>query len=80
MEEVAINQSDLSWERAPSYHEGTDWKVLRRGSEGEPKADYSSSPHHSRWMPTRTCTLNTTTCWKDSTNLAKSDSRQVPIG
>lgn len=38
MDEVAINESDLPWERAVSYQEGTRWKVLRRSSEEEPKA------------------------------------------
>ena len=38
MNEVSINESDLSWEPAGGYHEGTEWKVLRRGPEGEPKA------------------------------------------
>ena len=38
MGEVAVSQSDLPWEPARSYPAGTDWKVLRRGSEGEPKA------------------------------------------
>ena len=37
MDEIAISQSDLPWERAHSYHEGTEWKVLHRNSEGEPK-------------------------------------------
>jgi anti-sigma factor ChrR (cupin superfamily) len=38
MGEVAVNESDLRWEQASSYHEGTRWKVLRRGPDGEPKA------------------------------------------
>jgi anti-sigma factor ChrR (cupin superfamily) len=38
MDEVSINQSDLPWEPAGGYHEGTQWKVLRRSPEGEPKA------------------------------------------
>ena len=38
MDEVAINESDLPWERAHSYSEGTEWKIFRRGLEGVPKA------------------------------------------
>lgn len=38
MDEVSIRESDLPWEPAGTYHEGTRWKVLRRGPKGEPKA------------------------------------------
>ena len=38
MDEVTINEADLPWEPAESYREGTQWKVMRRSPEGEPKA------------------------------------------
>ena len=38
MDEVSINELDLPWESTGSYQEGTQWKFLRRDSEGKPKA------------------------------------------
>ena len=38
MDEVTVNESELPWEPADGYHEGTQWKILCRSSEGEPKA------------------------------------------
>ena len=38
MDEITINEVNLPWEPAAGYQEGTEWKLLRRGSEGEPKA------------------------------------------
>ena len=36
MEEVSVNGSDLSWEQAEGFSEGTMWKILRRDSENQP--------------------------------------------
>jgi anti-sigma factor ChrR (cupin superfamily) len=38
MGEVTINESELPWEPATSYQEGTLWKILRRDADGGPKA------------------------------------------
>jgi anti-sigma factor ChrR (cupin superfamily) len=37
MQEVVAKASEVVWEAASGYPAGTQWKVLRRGSEGEPK-------------------------------------------
>lgn len=37
MQEVIAKTSEIAWEAAPGYPRETKWKVLRRGSDGEPK-------------------------------------------
>jgi anti-sigma factor ChrR (cupin superfamily) len=37
MDETTIHPADLAWEPAANYREGTRWKILRRGAEGEAK-------------------------------------------
>ncbi len=36
MEEIIINSSDLTWEQADGYPDGTMRKILRRDAEGNP--------------------------------------------
>jgi anti-sigma factor ChrR (cupin superfamily) len=36
MEELIIKTTEVAWEPAVGYPEGTQWKVLRRDAEGEP--------------------------------------------
>jgi anti-sigma factor ChrR (cupin superfamily) len=36
MQEVVAKTSGIAWEVAAGYPAGTQWKVLRRGNEGEP--------------------------------------------
>jgi anti-sigma factor ChrR (cupin superfamily) len=38
MQEVMVKTSDITWEPAANYPAGTSWKILDRGTEGEPKA------------------------------------------
>jgi anti-sigma factor ChrR (cupin superfamily) len=37
MREVIAKTFEVEWDTAASYPAGTQWKVLRRGSHGEPK-------------------------------------------
>jgi quercetin dioxygenase-like cupin family protein len=38
MTELTINESDVPWDPAGDYHEGTEWKVLHRGPEDKLRA------------------------------------------
>jgi anti-sigma factor ChrR (cupin superfamily) len=37
MEEIIVKAFELEWDTAVNYPARTQWKVLRRGSQGEPK-------------------------------------------
>jgi len=37
MNEVIMNTAEVAWEQAQGYQAGTEWKVLRRGTQGEAK-------------------------------------------
>jgi anti-sigma factor ChrR (cupin superfamily) len=37
MEEVIAKAFEVEWDAAADYPAGTKWKILRRGSRGEPK-------------------------------------------
>ena len=37
MKEIIAKAFEIEWDAASGYPAGTQWKVLRRGSQGEPK-------------------------------------------
>jgi anti-sigma factor ChrR (cupin superfamily) len=57
MEEVMAQASELQWDTAAGYPAGTEWKILRYGSHGEPKtillklAPGFEMPSHSHTCP-----------------------------